>query len=319
MIFFSLQFVQRDKDFWQQYEKFFGEKLPPCVVTILRECGYTLMSTLSDFKPENLAELEEHIHQQLRPVIENFKCCNAETYKKQQKFQFLPAHRNLIIGLPSKIQTMKERRRKKSNRIHTTHSVVMDTDDDIGTVPQNEIFEQIQNELLQKLQGFGRSQNYSTVEQMTLADITEVVFSFDDGQTVGHCQIKCPYCEKKYLTRYNKIWVTSNLNKHFREHETHRNVDNQVNDHDRASNNIDEISENLENGDEFNLGDDSNDNSLSKTIQLQIDALGSPENVSPAIKFARDVLQRAKLRERNHNEMDNPRNRRRKPKAGNKK
>lgn len=203
-------FLQRDKDFWQQYEKFFDEKLPPCVVTILRECGYTLMSTLTDFKSENLPELEEHIHGQLRTVIENFQCCNAETYKKQQKFQFLPAHRNLIIGLLSKIRAMKERRSKKSNRIRTTQSVEIDAVEvDIGIVQQNEITEKIQSELLKKLHDFGRSKNYSAVEHMSLADITEVVFSFGDGHSVGHCQIKCPYCENKYLTRYDKIWMTS--------------------------------------------------------------------------------------------------------------
>ena len=282
------------------------------------------MSTLSDFKSENLAELEEHINEQLRPVIENFKCCNAETYKKQHKFQFLPAHRNLIIGLPSKIQTMKERRSKKSNRIRTTQSVVIDAgEDDIGIVQQNEIIEQIQNELLKKLHDFGRSKNYSDVENMLLADITEVVFSFGDGQPVGHCQIKCPYCANKYLTRYDKIWITSNLNKHFREHESQRHADNRENDGNLASNYFDENNQNLENGDEFNLGDDSNDNSndntLSKTIQLQIDALDSPEEVSPPVKFARLVLQRAKLREKNLNESGNSRNRRRILKSGNKK
>lgn len=102
VIIFKCDF-QKQKDFWQDYQKFFGEKLPPCFVSLLRESGYNLMSTLSGFRTNDIAGIEDR----LKYLIQSFKCCNANTYQRQEIFQFLPAHRNLLVNMPE-IQLMKQ-------------------------------------------------------------------------------------------------------------------------------------------------------------------------------------------------------------------
>lgn len=260
------------------------------------------MSTVIDLKADDVPGLETHIDQNLKVLIDTFQCCNAETYKNQAQFQFLPAHRSLIYNLPSKIQTMKEKRSKKSKPARKIRTYVIDEkDDDIEIVQQNEIVEQTQKELLKKLHEFGRLKNYEIVEQMSMANIKDTVFSFGDEIT-GQCHIVCPYCTNKYMTRYDKIWMTSNINKHFREHETQcgENMENEQPENDNPK----ESDQNVEIAvSEFGAGDETNDESLSKTIQLQIDSLDSPEKMPPR-KYPRLLLHRVQVGEKNPREKN---------------
>lgn len=162
---------------------------------------------------------------------------------------------------------------------------------------ENQIAEQHQQELLNKLHEFGRSNGYSTVEQMTMSNITETFFSFVN-KVSGQCQIVCPYCKNKYLTRFDRIWITSNLNKHFREHETLKSAENNELENEQPK--ITNAEGNNEAGDitnvEFDPGDEQLNESLSKTIQLQIESLESPEK-SPPKKHSRLILQRVQVGE----------------------
>lgn len=262
---------------------------------------------------EPFSDIEDYIDQNLKVLIQNLQCCNAQTYKNQQQFRFLPAHRNLIKNLPSKIRMMKEKINNKSNRIRKTrHILIEEEDEDIAIVTHNQIVEQHQQELLNKMHEFGRSNSYSTVQQITMSDITEIVFSFADELT-GQCQIVCPYCKHKYLTRFDCIWMTSNLNKHFREHETPSAAYNELEYEqpeiiDTGENNeVDDIAMENEEAEitdagknneiddfanaEFDSGGEQINESLSKTIQLQIESLESPKQ-TPQKKYPRLVLHR---------------------------
>lgn len=205
------------KDFWYQYEKHFREKLPPCVVTLLKECGHNFMSTLRDFDAQNLQECEEYINLILRDLIDSLECCNADTYKNQAVFKFLPAHRNLLLGLPAKIQIMKgvhpNRRVLRPNQ----NPPVEIRDENQQDENENDISDQLHKDLQQKLSEFGAKHGMESVENMPLANITNVVFRFGENVT-GECRIKCPYCENSYKVKYDKNWKLSNIYKHFRDH-----------------------------------------------------------------------------------------------------
>lgn len=64
------------------------------------------MSTLNGFRTNDIAGIKDHINR-LKYLIQSFKCCNANTYQRQEIFQFLPAHRNLLVSMPE-IQLMKQ-------------------------------------------------------------------------------------------------------------------------------------------------------------------------------------------------------------------
>lgn len=209
------------KDFWQQYEKKFGEKLPQCVVKLLSECGYNLMSTINDIRAEHIDDIEMFIEQNFRGVIDGLNCCNASTYQNQNQFKFLPAYRNLILGLPAKIQAMKTEGKKnvesrKKKNILTPHNENAE-ELEVPVIDQTQLTDQILQELLTKLHDFGRSLNLSAVKRIAIGNIVDITFTFGEN-VIGQCKVMCPYCSHSYLCRYNHIWGTSNLNKHFRSH-----------------------------------------------------------------------------------------------------
>ena len=94
-------------DFWKNFEDKVGEKFPPCVVELLKECGYNETSTLSELSKEIIVELENYIENNLKHVVANLKCCNSHTYLRQNVFKFLPAHKNFILSLKGRIDLMK--------------------------------------------------------------------------------------------------------------------------------------------------------------------------------------------------------------------
>lgn len=94
-------------DFWKKFEDIIGEKFPPCVVTLLKECGYNEISTLSVLPSENVDELENYIEQNLKHVVAELKCCNSSTYLSQNVFKFVPAHKNFILNIKKRIDYMK--------------------------------------------------------------------------------------------------------------------------------------------------------------------------------------------------------------------
>lgn len=91
--------------------------------TLLSECGYNMVSTFADFRPEHLGEIETYIDQNLKSTIANFTCCNASTYQSQTVFKFLPAHRNLVVNFPSKILAMNSK--EKTKKVNAMSSIEM--------------------------------------------------------------------------------------------------------------------------------------------------------------------------------------------------
>lgn len=63
---------------------------------------------MADIKPEDVDELEKYTNEHHRELIDSLTCCNAENYKKQIRFHFLPGHRKFILRLPEEIEKMKK-------------------------------------------------------------------------------------------------------------------------------------------------------------------------------------------------------------------
>lgn len=195
--------------------------MPRCVVRLLSECGYNLISTINDIRAEHINDIELFIEQNLKEVIDGLNCCNASTYQNQNQFKFLPAHRNLILGLPAKIQAMKtaEKKnvesRKKKNILALHNENVGELE--VPVIDQTQLTEQILQELLTKLHVFGRSLHLIAVERIAIGNLVDVTFTLGEN-VIGQCKVMCPYCSRSYLCRYDRIWGMSNLNKHFRSH-----------------------------------------------------------------------------------------------------
>lgn len=81
-----------------------------------------------DITPDDVIFLEEYTHENYRDLIDSLNCCNADQYKHQNRFRFLPGHRSFVLRLPNEIAKMKtvlsakrpnnSRNRNKNNEMH---------------------------------------------------------------------------------------------------------------------------------------------------------------------------------------------------------
>lgn len=93
---------QKTSKVFVDLEKLNREKYPECVKQLLIECGYDKVLSLQELDAEKLQKIEKHINEN-RNFIEKLNGCNAETYKSQQEFHFIPGHEAIILGIPAQI------------------------------------------------------------------------------------------------------------------------------------------------------------------------------------------------------------------------
>lgn len=93
-------------DFWNRFEQFFGEKIPPCLMKLLFECGYSCSATIRDISSEDINDMELYIEENLNHIVKSIECCHSDAYRNQKKFRFLPAHRKFIQSLKSRLALM---------------------------------------------------------------------------------------------------------------------------------------------------------------------------------------------------------------------
>lgn len=85
---------------WHEIECTTHDTLPPCVKKILTECGLTSLLSINQINESRITEIENFVNEN-QGIIEKLDCCHAGTYKSLKKFRFLPAHRLIILHLPS--------------------------------------------------------------------------------------------------------------------------------------------------------------------------------------------------------------------------
>lgn len=270
------------------FEKFIGEKCPPCVVSILNENGYSCSATVGMIDAAALGEIESDTNNNLRELIENFSCCNAETYKRQQVFKFLPGHRNFILKLPIEIQKMKQKTSKnRPNSPHERYSKKntnlslektsnaedassIDTESD-DTVQQNKA-DALLLELVEKLGQSSKNKQRQWAIDKSLVSKLVVNINSTGFVTSGSCLWKCPSCAMEYSCKYDRFWRTSNLLKHLESHDNNQTVEV-----DKENTQENAFDRNLE-----VLSDDGfNDADLTTTINLCIESLESENKKSP--------------------------------------
>lgn len=266
------------------------------------ENGYSCAPTIGLISPEVLDEIEVETGKNLRDVIDKLDCCNADTYKKQTTFKFLPGHRRFILNMPTEIKKMKEqmpsntRARKKpkparknslakqmptdSNSVSEsveTALVELDQSESSNTDQHDAIVKMLELELIKKLKNRGKNDGYDWEKSLTINSIDEMELNIGlDGEVInGKCRLICPVCGTKYLCNYERFWQTSNLLKHLQSHESPKNLC--YNSQNDGENN--KQSKHTGNNSSFgSYSDDTNEeHELQRNIQLRINSLASPE------------------------------------------
>lgn len=86
---------------WTKVETIIGSTVPNCVKEILTACGYNNVVSLKKNSIESILDIENHIQEFARDVIQQLDCCSHQYYQSQHVFKFLPGHRDLIISFPT--------------------------------------------------------------------------------------------------------------------------------------------------------------------------------------------------------------------------
>lgn len=97
------------RDCWDEIEDIIRESLPKCIIKILSACGYDSMLGISGIDESAVTEVEQYVNNN-RNIIRELECCFANTYKRLEKFRFLPGHRILILHLSNRINSTFERK-----------------------------------------------------------------------------------------------------------------------------------------------------------------------------------------------------------------
>lgn len=92
------------QSFWTYIESKLNQIIPECIKRVLEVSGFDSEFALEALNEENLTQSELHVHSYHKDVINNLSCCHSDTYRMQEKFQFVPGHRAFILSLPGKLQ-----------------------------------------------------------------------------------------------------------------------------------------------------------------------------------------------------------------------
>lgn len=72
---------------------------------MLNSSGFDSELALDALNEENLSQIEAYIQSHDKDIFIDLSCCHAVTYRMQEKFQFVPGHRALILKIPEKMHS----------------------------------------------------------------------------------------------------------------------------------------------------------------------------------------------------------------------
>lgn len=201
---------------WRTLERGNDEKFPKCIKLLLKSAGYDTMTSLSELCDDTIKNIET-FHQNRKNVIESLDCCYSEFYKTLDPFCFLPGHKAILLGLPKKIQKIKEKnitnigsssRNRTKNQANIIVSNRLESDDEL------------KSKLIDNTLKIIKKLSTNDVQTDVVGDVHIIDFERVDnsGNFVCKCIFQCPFCVRKIPVGFKKYWQTSNLGLHLKGH-----------------------------------------------------------------------------------------------------
>lgn len=184
-------------------EKFHGNEIPDCVKAVLRFSAYDTACSLAELNEKQISGIEEFINQSDRLVLHNLDCCNAETYKNQERFRFLPGHSSILLGIPTQLKKMHESKKKPYKKLTEFSKLLTSAE--------------LESILLQKLnQHMEKTKMVEQFGLFTAACISSMQTSISNNTMLAKCSVECPNCNLIIPILFNGYWVTSNVFRHLK-------------------------------------------------------------------------------------------------------
>lgn len=152
---------------------------------------------------KTVADMENYIADTGAELIASLDCCNAASYKSQQRFYFLPGHKSAILSIPSQIKNMDSLKKKKSKPLVEFKKLLTSTE--------------LKHRLLLKLNenalklGF----KYDAFGEDHLSDVKSMIV---DNELTALCNVLCISCHTSVSALYKGSWAISNVLRHIKQH-----------------------------------------------------------------------------------------------------
>lgn len=184
---------------WLKLEKFNGEKFPECVKNLLVKCAYDTLSSLRHINPDILLKIESFLSAK-KDFSADLNCCHHDHYKSLDAFEFLPGHKDLILGIPLQIEQMDDSKKKARGK---------------KSLSDDELRDNLVMHLMNYVARINLEVDEGVISEVNIHDFRR---GSDDDDFLCKCRFICPFCTKSFTLTFKNYWGTSNLTQHFKQH-----------------------------------------------------------------------------------------------------
>lgn len=243
---------KKGKNIFARIEKVYGQ-IPKCLVVILRSCGFDNALAVEFIDEKAIEEIEAHMRESGKVIIQGLDCCSCDTYKEQTLFEFTPGHKRTILAIAQKTRELNQATLSNdSSRIGTEpingpevaaiqhHTTTESTDQaDVDSLiasknvePANQnhvasvstmVEEELKSSLIAKLQTSIRSKLSGNKTKFEINNSHVIAMSIQtvNNASSGSSKCVCPYCQVRVTaTCKNGKWKISNVVRHISSHFT---------------------------------------------------------------------------------------------------
>lgn len=158
------------------------------------------------------------------------------SYANQEKFEFLPGHKKLILGLRNRVKDFIDSNSKPSSKpkdlVETSTKKTVETSNNTTETESisesvellsEEELENLKKELVARLNRTAKSNTGILFTENNIIGTVDAYISTNSRVTATRiasykCVVKCTHCDKTVPCTFNKRWETSNLEAHLQKH-----------------------------------------------------------------------------------------------------
>lgn len=157
------------------------------------------------------------------------------SYTHNQKFEFLPGHRKLVLALRNKVKYFNKqnnRKPKKTPQNIPSETELIQNSEEIELLTAEEIAN-LKSRLNSKLANISKLTGSPAFTEENFIGTIDAYISKNlktiTSKTPSYkCFVKCVLCEKKVPCTFNKRWETSNISNHLKSHTSELSIQREL-------------------------------------------------------------------------------------------
>lgn len=223
---------QTTNKFWKSFQNFLGNTIPQFIVNVLTAAGYDSALSIADLNESDILIIQDYVTNKAQHLIKEHV-----SYTQNDKFEFLPGHKKLVLGLRNKVKDFNTPVSRQTQK-NPTKSIQPEEDQQISE--EIELLTEVElaafkTDLISKLSTVSKSVGAPTFTEHHLVGSIDPYISKNSKAITSKipaykCFVKCVICEKRVPCTFNKRWETSNLSTHLKSHQIELSTQKELED-----------------------------------------------------------------------------------------